>query len=849
MFQAMATKSVNLRCLQNNSFARLRSSFHLSSSFATATSSSDQSPRPSQKAFQDSLKAGPPLSDLVSTPPSPQEDIPLRTAVVGPPGCQKELTRLPNSPQIAENEALVYQARQTFGYTLPKDFLSAEEYSIYERFYGPPVHETRPEDVCLPQPPVEEGVEEEEEEGGVPWTEDQSKVEEAECTSSAVMGKEFYDVREISATNKEDVDIAAEDNDNTERSEGTNIEDEALPIERAADDFKTRMMLYKDLFAASQALPPVQTQMGRTSEIEEPEGVEDYLPNNEQEDRDRDQDENEDLDDIEDSSDAYESGDSIRTHPLTAAGRFNMSHTTLHLPQDTVVDPITTLLSDASNKQLSEVAQKTFGGPFLPNSTATPSKKGHMQQQPIALEASSNRMGEMEADSYLAAVTPGIYAVVMSCLVEVRKRLGPEWIRGLLSKDGGPRILDSGGAGAGVLAWQDLLNTEWKLLHPDGVPHDKPVPVGKSTVIVGSASLRIRMNRLLENTTFLPRLPEYSSSRDHPSPQETTAVPRKKYDIIVAPHTLWTLKEDYKRKIQVQNFWSLLDPNGGVLLVVEKGVPRGFELIGGAREVLLKHHIASPGSETAENRVEEPYRARLQEKETGMIIAPCTNHLQCPMYRIPGKTTGRKDHCHFSQRFIRPQFLQRILGVRDRNHEDIRYSYVAVQRGIDQRQDLGILQGKAATDAAFQGYEEDESSPDESLNDRSQVVEPQFPGFHPLSLPRAILPPLKPQKHIILDLCTPMGQIERWTVPKSFSKQAYRDARKSRWGDLWALGAKTRVPRNIRLEKNEREPKGKNRYKPGKLDVQQSSGTRANLKKRMKKESSPENEIIGDDLW
>ncbi len=58
---------------------------------------------------------------------------------------------------------------------------------------------------------------------------------------------------------------------------------------------------------------------------------------------------------------------------------------------------------------------------------------------------------------------------------------------------------------------------------------------------------------------------------------------------------------------------------------------------------------------------------------------------------------------------------------------------------------------------------------------------------------------MKRRGHAILDVCTPLGTIERWTVPRSFGHQAYRDARKSRWGDLWALGAKTRIPRNLRL--------------------------------------------------
>ena len=44
-------------------------------------------------------------------------------------------------------ESIVRQARQTFGETLPKDYLSTEEYVLYERLYGPPLRETRPDDL------------------------------------------------------------------------------------------------------------------------------------------------------------------------------------------------------------------------------------------------------------------------------------------------------------------------------------------------------------------------------------------------------------------------------------------------------------------------------------------------------------------------------------------------------------------------------------------------------------------------------------------------------------------------------------------------------------------------------
>ena len=35
--------------------------------------------------------------------------------------------------------------------------------------------------------------------------------------------------------------------------------------------------------------------------------------------------------------------------------------------------------------------------------------------------------------------------------------------------------------------------------------------------------------------------------------------------------------------------------------------------------------------------------------------------------------------------------------------------------------------------------------------------------------------------------------LEKWTVSRSFSKQIYHDARKSKKGDLWASAAKTQI--------------------------------------------------------
>jgi ribosomal protein RSM22 (predicted rRNA methylase) len=257
---------------------------------------------------------------------------------------------------------------------------------------------------------------------------------------------------------------------------------------------------------------------------------------------------------------------------------------------------------------------------------------------------------------------------------------------------------------------------------------------------------------------------------------------RKSYDVIIASHQLMPLKEGFKRQAFIDNLWEMLSPEGGILIVLEKGHPRGFEAVADVRQRLLDEFIESPTSDPQPNSLEPESR---RVREPGMIIAPCTNHKKCPMYLTSGLAHGRKDFCRFSQRFIRPPFLQKILDATHRNHEDVDFSFVAIQRGVTSNSPtpMPIEHGRDANELAFTGYEESSAKP------------------NPLSLPRIVLPPLKRRGHVTFDLCTPAGTLERWTVPKSFSQLAYHDARKAQWGDLWALGAKTRVVRPVRLGK------------------------------------------------
>ncbi|PSK34892.1 hypothetical protein B9Z65_1475 [Elsinoe australis] len=515
-----------------------------------------------------------------------------------------------------------------------------------------------------------------------------------------------------------------------------------------------------------------------------------------------------------------------RTHPATLENRFTTFPSTVSLPQNDLVGPVSAIISGTSPVHLAEASKRIFGGAGLPYSTSNPAFAKSIPQKHIPLDPSQDRMSDVEADAFFAAVMPGTYASVMSALTESRKRLGTDWLKKLLEKEGGPRILDAGGAGAGVLAFRQVLKAEWEHLHDnsedaeatmdlapaDGRAGGAPAeaPIGRATVLTSSDTMRQRASVLLDNTTFVPRLPDYVHASNPAAAQQG------KFDIIIAPHSLWPLKEEYLRKQHVANLWSLLNADGGLLILVEKGVPRGFEMIAGARKFLLDTRIASPGNDVVAEDVTEPGEGNVfgvRDKEKGMIVAPCTNHAGCPMYTKPGMSAGRKDYCHFEQRYIRPPYLQKLLHAKDKNHEDVQFSYLSIMRGRDLRaqNEQALVQGDAATSRAFKGYEDEDNldiAPDR-FDPTAPAIDEDFTftnqtsaGPNGLTLPRAVFPPLKRTGHVILDLCTPSGTLERWTVPRSFSKQAFRDARKSRWGDLWALGAKTRVAREVRLGKD-----------------------------------------------
>ncbi|KAK4184597.1 hypothetical protein QBC35DRAFT_517484 [Podospora australis] len=703
-------------------------------------------------------------------------------------GNTSEAHETTESSSVEEIELLVRQARQTFGNTLPKDYLSAEEYKVYERLYGPPLRETAPEDVGIPFKGASgEIIDSSTPQHALFRTLDDGMVEEVTYTIDRPSDAEVEAEAETGAETEAEVEgLEVSQGLETAKLRPPPVIEYLNIAAKNQREFNALLQLQAD-FEAAASQPRKKRESKVSRQKQEEHSPEDELRQEELEDEE-----------------VMERSNDPRVHPYTSMGRFKTFPSTLQLPKVKFIEPITELLKRTSTTHLIETAEKKLGGvPLLPYGPSTPKTKTNLPQKGLALQAGHHRMSEIEADTFIAAVLPPMYSSVMSTLVEVRKRLGSGWLQGLLErtdeKDGkGPRVLDVGAGGAGLAAWQQVLQAEWDVLREKGEVKGREPP-GKKTVLVGSDHLRHRISRFLHNTTFLPRLPDYVHiSKEHKKHIDAgdEQAPRKIFDVIIASHLLMPLEQEFKRKEMIDNLWSMLNPDGGVLIVMEKGHPRGFEAVADVRQRILDELIIPPTSEQHPQEVNAVPPEHI--RHPGMIVAPCTNHSKCPMYHHPGLSPGRKDFCHFTQRYHRPPFLQKLVGGSHKSHEDINFSYVAVRRGYHPEGHTSAasssseastetsppvyLQGKAALDRAFQGYEKSYPTPP-----------------HPLSLPRNILPPIKSHGHVTLDLCTPEATIERWIVPRSFSKQAYHDARKTVWGDLWALGAKTRTMRNVRL--------------------------------------------------
>jgi len=548
---------------------------------------------------------------------------------------QESQSETPASPE--EIEQIVRDAKQRFRDTLPKGYLNDEEYAVYERLYGAPLRETRPEDVGIPEHadmgpeasrPDNEGILLRQLEGGefeeityeIPPNETMEEMDETIPEASLADLKMDQLAHQVPGY----VDLVA-------RSQR-----EYDALQKLTEDFKITQKQQQE--AEDEAAAAEELAM------EEQENEQSYWP------------------------EEYEhgerpTGEAGRFHPLSIEGRFYDSPVEISLPRDELIMPIRDLLQRTHLDHVKSAAETAFGGPGLPLSPATPEAKRNGNMHGVGLPADQRHMTEIEGDAFLAGFLPPAYASVMATLREVRKRVGTEWLQSRLKDGSGISVLDAGSGGAGLVAWDEIVRAEWDLLKEKGEVEGDKIP-GKRTVVIGSDRLRHRTKAFLENTTFLPRLPDYEHSGEMKGERLDAGdkpQARKSYDVIIASHLFLKEEQDHYRQAVLNNLWTLLNKDGGVLIVLEKAHPRGFEAVAHVRDTVIKQFLL-PQSGEPELLPEDFNPAFEREKEPGYIVAPCTNQGLCPMYQTPGKSVGRKDYCHFSQRFVRPMFYTRMRG-------------------------------------------------------------------------------------------------------------------------------------------------------------------------------------------
>lgn len=214
------------------------------------------------------------------------------------------------------------------------------------------------------------------------------------------------------------------------------------------------------------------------------------------------------------------------------------------------------------------------------------------------------------------------------------------------------------------------------------------------------------------------------------------------------------------------------------------------------------------------------------------IIAPCPHHRKCPLQvgnpRYYDYKEGKKlKFCNFQKSVMRSKFnielkKGKILATRwqtpedgigidglakegtgrpnGHNYEILNYSYLIAERS---RAD-----DETVKEIEFQRENSKDCFEIGSLGDDTQQT-----------WPRIVNQPLKRKGHVTMDLCGSSGQLEKWTIPKSFDKQVYHDARKSMKGDLWALEAKTKLKGAVNFNITKLEQLEKQRIRSLKKEV------------------------------
>lgn len=343
---------------------------------------------------------------------------------------------------------------------------------------------------------------------------------------------------------------------------------------------------------------------------------------------------------------------------------------------------------------------------------------------------------ELHTDAFIAAFFLRDYAATYQVLHELKTK----WNEPSFHPNA---VLDvSNGPATGMVVLNDLMTQ---------VPEISPwEPIRKDSVVLSGSSEMIKRAKLI--------LEEQGDSQTR---LMSTVPTSTKYDLIILNHQLLKDQTRFPHQIDqnVSHFLKMLSP-GGHIVILERGTPTGFETVARARQIMLKG----------------------TEKDEMAILAPFTHRNTCPLqvnnlnyYKIK---SNRLNFCSFQKLIQRPKYSIELKKGK----------LLALPWDNEDRRKLLNLRGSGRP----QGKNNEIVNYTYLIGCKSLVS--KFVNDMKWKWPRIISPPIKKKGHVILNVITFEGKIENWIVPRSMSKEIYHDARKAKWGDLWGLDAKTKIP-------------------------------------------------------
>lgn len=229
-----------------------------------------------------------------------------------------------------------------------------------------------------------------------------------------------------------------------------------------------------------------------------------------------------------------------------------------------IVLPLTDI--EQHNQSLRLATSRLHAIYSIPNPREEAKRKKPRDASAIPRHLAAENFTELEQVAYLTAFTPQIYTSAYTIISELARRLPQAEFRP-------KRILEVGpGPGTGTLAWQKV--------------HEKDVEqVEEFTVI--TPLTKIAETLLQSRKSDIPKI---SIKRLLPSPLDPEG---NNFDVIICTHSLSDISAPtrslrFAHDDLVRDLWERVSPHGGVLIFLERGTPGGFDIIGRARDMVLR---------------------------------------------------------------------------------------------------------------------------------------------------------------------------------------------------------------------------------------------------------------------